>query len=163
MTEVGGGAAETAGPFSRFEWMLAWRYLRSRRRDTFISVISALTLIGVALGVATLIVVMSVMSGFRDELLVKILGLNGHFTAYPIDAVHALTAAAAIVLSLHRSEGFGLVLAEAMLVSPTVASNPAIVSGFSRVESVDCSVLRALLNVPNAETWVFSEFCSLVN
>ncbi|HVY50845.1 MAG TPA: ABC transporter permease [Devosia sp.] len=66
--------------------MLAGRYLRSRRRDTFISVISALTLIGVALGVATLIVVMSVMNGFRDELLTKILGLNGHFTAYPIDA-----------------------------------------------------------------------------
>jgi lipoprotein-releasing system permease protein len=77
---------QTAGPFSRFEWMLAGRYLRSRRRDTFISVISALTLIGVALGVATLIVVMSVMNGFRDELLTKILGLNGHFTAYPIDA-----------------------------------------------------------------------------
>jgi len=76
----------TAGPFSRFEWMLAGRYLRSRRRDTFISIISALTLIGVALGVATLIVVMSVMNGFRAELLTKILGLNGHFTAYPIDS-----------------------------------------------------------------------------
>ena len=76
----------SAGPFSRFEWMIAGRYLRSRRRDTFISVISALTLIGVAIGVATLIVVMSVMNGFRDELLTKILGLNGHFTAYPIDA-----------------------------------------------------------------------------
>ncbi|MEO8757707.1 MAG: ABC transporter permease [Devosia sp.] len=66
--------------------MLAGRYLRSRRRDTFISVISALTVIGVAIGVATLIVVMSVMNGFRAELLTKILGLNGHFTAYPIDA-----------------------------------------------------------------------------
>ena len=76
----------TAGPFSRFEWMLAARYLRSPRKDTFISVISALTLIGVVLGVATLIVVMSVMNGFRDELLSKILGLNGHFTVYPIDA-----------------------------------------------------------------------------
>ena len=84
MTDV--AAEQTAGPFSRFEWLLAGRYLRSRRRDTFISVISALTVIGVALGVATLIVVMSVMNGFRAELLTKILGLNGHFTAYPIDA-----------------------------------------------------------------------------
>jgi len=58
---------------------------------------------------------------------------------------------------------FAVVLAEAMVVSPTVASNPASVSGFSKVESVDCSVLRALLNVPNAETWAFSEFCWLVN
>ncbi|MBI4922576.1 MAG: ABC transporter permease [Devosia nanyangense] len=86
MTETtAAGAPQTAGPFSRFEWLIAGRYLRSRRRDTFISVISALTLIGVAIGVATLIVVMSVMNGFRAELLTKILGLNGHFTAYPID------------------------------------------------------------------------------
>jgi lipoprotein-releasing system permease protein len=76
----------TAGPFSRFEWMLAGRYLRARRKEAFISVIGWLTLIGVAIGVATLIVVMSVMNGFRSELLTKILGLNGHFTAYPIDA-----------------------------------------------------------------------------
>ena len=80
---------QTTGPLSRFEWMLAGRYLRSRRRDTFISVISGLTLVGVAIGVATLIVVMSVMNGFRDELLTKILGLNGHFTAYPIDSKFA--------------------------------------------------------------------------
>jgi lipoprotein-releasing system permease protein len=75
----------TSGPFSRFEFMVAGRYLRSRRRDTFISVIAALTLAGVAIGVATLIVVMSVMNGFRAELLTKILGLNGHFTAFPIE------------------------------------------------------------------------------
>ncbi len=73
------------GPFSRFEWMIAGRYLRSRRRDTFISVIAALTLTGVAIGVATLIVVMSVMNGFRAELLTKILGLNGHFTGYTLE------------------------------------------------------------------------------
>lgn len=73
------------GPFSRFEFMVAGRYLRARRRDTFISIIGFLTLIGVALGVATLIVVMSVMNGFRAELLGKFIGLNGHFTAYPIE------------------------------------------------------------------------------
>ncbi|VAW22627.1 Lipoprotein releasing system transmembrane protein LolC/LolE [hydrothermal vent metagenome] len=72
-------------PFSRFEWMLAGRYLRSRRKDTFISVIAGLTLTGVAIGVATLIVVMSVMNGFRAELLSKILGLNGHFSAIAIE------------------------------------------------------------------------------
>jgi lipoprotein-releasing system permease protein len=71
--------------FSPFELIVAGRYLRSRRKDTFISVIAALTLTGVAIGVATLIVVMSVMNGFREELLTKILGLNGHFTAYPIE------------------------------------------------------------------------------
>lgn len=86
MTDSTAESTSTAGPFSRFEWMLAGRYLRARRKEAFISVISWLTLIGVAIGVATLIVVMSVMNGFRAELLTKILGLNGHFTAYPIDA-----------------------------------------------------------------------------
>jgi lipoprotein-releasing system permease protein len=75
----------TSGPFSRFEFLIAGRYLRARRKDRFISVISGLTLAGIAIGVATLIVVMSVMNGFRAELLDKILGLNGHFTAYPLE------------------------------------------------------------------------------
>ncbi|MDB5505692.1 MAG: lipoprotein-releasing system transrane subunit LolC [Devosia sp.] len=72
-------------PFSPFEWMVAGRYLRARRKDAFISVIAALTIAGIAIGVATLITVMSVMNGFREELLTKILGLNGHFTALPLD------------------------------------------------------------------------------
>ncbi|KKB09583.1 ABC transporter permease [Devosia chinhatensis] len=66
--------------------MIAGRYLRARRKEAFISVIASLTMVGVAIGVATLIVVMSVMNGFRGELLDKILGLNGHFTAYPIES-----------------------------------------------------------------------------
>jgi lipoprotein-releasing system permease protein len=78
-------AAQQARPFSRFEFMVAGRYLRARRKDAFISVIAALTLAGIAIGVATLIVVMSVMNGFRAELISKILGLNGHFTAFPIE------------------------------------------------------------------------------
>jgi lipoprotein-releasing system permease protein len=84
---AGGRPAEAPapGPFSRFEFLVAGRYLRARRKDAFISVIAALTLTGIAIGVATLIVVMSVMNGFRDELLSKILGLNGHFTAFPIE------------------------------------------------------------------------------
>src|SRR5258708_11259359 len=68
----------TAGtrPFSRFEWMIAGRYLRSRRREAFISVIAGFSFIGIMLGVATLIVVMAVMNGFREQLIDKILGLN---------------------------------------------------------------------------------------
>ncbi len=73
-------------PFSRFEFLLAGRYLRAKRADRFISVIAGLTLAGIAIGVATLIVVTSVMNGFREELLSKILGLNGHFIAYPVDS-----------------------------------------------------------------------------
>lgn len=64
--------------FSAFERMVAMRYLRSRRQEGFISVIAWFSLLGIALGVATLIIVMSVMNGFRHELLSRILGLNGH-------------------------------------------------------------------------------------
>lgn len=86
MTDLGQPALNKGTkPFSRFEWMIAGRYLRARRKEAFISVIASLTMVGVAIGVATLIVVMSVMNGFRGELLTKILGLNGHFTAYPIE------------------------------------------------------------------------------
>ena len=58
-------------PFAPFEWMLAMRYLRARRREGFISVISLFSFLGILLGVATLIVVMSVLNGFRAELLDK--------------------------------------------------------------------------------------------
>ena len=56
--------------------MLASRYLKARRREGFISVIAGFSFVGIMLGVATLIIVMSVMNGFRIELFQKILGLN---------------------------------------------------------------------------------------
>jgi len=68
--------------FSAFERLIAFRYLRARRREGFISVIAGFSLLGIALGVATLIIVMAVMNGFREELLSRILGLNGHLTLY---------------------------------------------------------------------------------
>ena len=66
--------------FGAFERLVAFRYLRARRQEGFISVIAWFSLLGIALGVATLIIVMSVMNGFRAELLGRILGLNGHVT-----------------------------------------------------------------------------------
>ncbi|MBV6659195.1 MAG: lipoprotein-releasing ABC transporter permease subunit [Devosiaceae bacterium] len=65
--------------------MLALRYLRARRREAFISVIAGFSFLGIMLGVATLIVVMAVMNGFRAELLDKILGINGHLVLQAID------------------------------------------------------------------------------
>ena len=65
-------------PFAPFEWLLSGRYLRARRKEGFISVIAGFSFLGIVLGVATLIIVMSVMNGFRKELFNKILGLNGH-------------------------------------------------------------------------------------
>ncbi len=69
-------------PFSAFEWMLALRYLRARRKEGFISVIAGFSFVGILLGVATLIIVMAVMNGFRIQLFDKILGLNGHAVLY---------------------------------------------------------------------------------
>ncbi len=69
-------------PFAGFEWMLAGRYLRARRKEGFISVIAGFSFLGIMLGVATLIIVMAVMNGFREELLGKMLGLNGHVIAH---------------------------------------------------------------------------------
>lgn len=68
--------------FSAFEWMMAVRYLRARRKEGFVSVIAWFSLLGIAIGVATLIIVMSVMNGFRAELMNRILGLNGHVNVY---------------------------------------------------------------------------------
>src|ERR1051325_10550003 len=78
---------EPAGtrPFSPFEWMLSLRYLRARRKEGFISVIAGFSFLGIVLGVATLIIVMAVMNGFRHELLEKILGLNGHLLIQPLE------------------------------------------------------------------------------
>jgi len=68
--------------FNAFERMVAFRYLRARRQEGFVSVIAIFSLLGIALGVATLIIVMSVMNGFRADLVDRILGLNGHLAVY---------------------------------------------------------------------------------
>jgi lipoprotein-releasing system permease protein len=73
-------------PFAPFEWMLSLRYLRARRKEGFISVIATFSFFGITLGVMTLIVVMAVMNGFRQELLEKILGLNGHLLIQPLES-----------------------------------------------------------------------------
>jgi lipoprotein-releasing system permease protein len=68
--------------FGAFERMVAFRYLRARRQEGFVSVIAVFSLLGIALGVATLIIVMSVMNGFRADLMARILGLNGDLGVY---------------------------------------------------------------------------------
>lgn len=68
---------------SKLEWVIASRYLKSKQREGFISIVSLFSLIGIALGVATLIIVMSVMSGYETQLIDKILGMNSHIMVYP--------------------------------------------------------------------------------
>jgi len=77
--------ASGTGPFSPFEWLVAFRYLRARRKEGLISVFAGFSFLGIALGVATLIIVMAVMNGFRQELFNKMLGLNGHIIVHSME------------------------------------------------------------------------------
>jgi lipoprotein-releasing system permease protein len=107
-------------PFSPFEWMLSMRYLRSRRREGFISFIAAISFLSLMIGVAALIIVMAVMNGFRNELLDKILGLNGHLLVQPIDS--ALTDWEPVAARL--SQVPGVRLAEPVVEGQALASSP---------------------------------------
>ena len=78
-------SASSPGPFSPFEWLVAFRYLRARRKEGLISVFAGFSFLGIALGVATLIIVMAVMNGFRQELFNKMLGLNGHIIVHSME------------------------------------------------------------------------------
>jgi len=82
--------------FAPFEWMIARRYLRAKRQESFISVISGFSFLGIALGVATLIIVMSVMGGFRHKFEDSLLGFNGHVIVQaigqPLENYAAVTA-----------------------------------------------------------------------
>jgi lipoprotein-releasing system permease protein len=74
-------AGKTA-PFSAFEWMIAWRYLRARRAEGGVSVMTWISVIGITLSVFALVAVMSVRAGFREEFITTLLGANGHVTVY---------------------------------------------------------------------------------
>jgi lipoprotein-releasing system permease protein len=107
--------------FGTFERMVAFRYLRARRQEGFVSVIAIFSLLGIMLGVATLIIVMAVMNGFRIELVDRILGLNGHLGVYGLtnsltdyDAVaQKVRAVPGIVSVTPLVEGQALVTSEA--------------------------------------------------
>ncbi len=74
--------AKTTAPFSRFEWMIAWRYLRARRAEGGVSVMTWISLVGITLAVAALIITLAVRTGFREEFVDTILGANAHVTVY---------------------------------------------------------------------------------
>ncbi len=112
-------------PFAPFEWMLSLRYLRARRKEGFISVIAGFSFLGIMLGVATLIIVMAVMNGFRQELLSKILGLNGHLLIQPLES--PLTDYEAVAGRVSKVDG--VYLAAPIVEGQALASSPFNASG----------------------------------
>ena len=103
--------------------MIAFRYLRARRREGFISVIAGFSFLGITLGVATLIIVLSVMNGFRKELLDKIVGVNGHIFVSALetpltdyaDVANKIAAVPDVTLAMPMVEG------QALASSPSYA------------------------------------------
>ncbi len=131
-------------PFAPFEWMLSLRYLRSRRKEGFISVIAGFSFLGIMLGVATLIIVMAVMNGFRKELLDKILGLNGHLLVQPIES--PLTDWEAV--SDRISKVPGIRLAAPIVEGQALASSPFNAAGVlvRGIRSADLVKLTSIAN-----------------
>src|SRR5664279_1934671 len=129
-------------PFSPFEWMLSLRYLRARRKEGFISVIAGFSFLGIMLGVATLIIVMAVMNGFRTELLDKILGLNGHLLVQPLES--PLTDWKEVAERISKVKG--IKLAAPIIEGQALASSPFNASGvFVRgIRSADLNNLTSI-------------------
>ena len=130
--------------FSKFERLVAKRYLRAKRKEGFISVITGFAFTGIALGVATLIIVMSVMNGFRHELLSRILGINGHIgimspLGYPFNNYRQA------VKDLAEIEHVALVIPmieNQLLVSAGKSAEGAMVRGISTQDLVKKPILK---------------------
>ncbi|MDE2446189.1 MAG: lipoprotein-releasing ABC transporter permease subunit [Alphaproteobacteria bacterium] len=145
-------------PFAAFEWMIAMRYLRARRREGFISVISLLSFLGIALGVATLIVVMSVFNGFHAELLNQILGFSGHGAVFRSDQ-DPIKDYKDVQLKISKVQGVtqvtALVEGQAMVSSLKQATG-ALVRGISeadllKVKALSNKDLRTAIATPGGE------------
>ena len=130
--------------FAPFEWMLSLRYLRARRKEGFISVIAGFSFLGIMLGVATLIIVMAVMNGFRQELLEKILGLNGHLLIQPLE--RPLTDWAAVADRVSKVPGVRL--AAPIVEGQALASSPFNASGVlvRGIRAADLAKLGSIAN-----------------
>ncbi len=125
--------------FGAFERAVAARYLRARRGERFVSVIAAFSLVGIALGVATLIIVMSVMGGFKIDLLSRILGFNGDLGVYGVGG--RLTEYDALAGRIRTLPG--VVAAVPVLDGQVLITNPAGTASGGFVRGIEPADLRA--------------------
>jgi lipoprotein-releasing system permease protein len=135
-------SVKSPSAFSPFEWMVALRYLRARRKEGFISVIAGFSFLGITLGVATLIIVMAVMNGFRQELFDKMLGLNGHVVVHSLDPNFTNYDDVAGKIRAVPGVKYALPLIEGqVMVSTTTSSTGALVRG---LRETDLKELKAV-------------------
>ena len=141
--------------FAKFERLMACRYLRAKRKEGFISVITGFAFTGIALGVATLIIVMSVMNGFRHELLGRILGINGHIgimspAGYPFnnyqEAVKEIGEYQQVETVIPMIEG-------QLLVTAGKAAEGAMVRGVSKEDMLRKKIMRDALSDVDMEEY----------
>ncbi|MCQ2965538.1 MAG: lipoprotein-releasing ABC transporter permease subunit [Alphaproteobacteria bacterium] len=143
--------------FSAFERMLAFRYLRARRKEGFVSVIAAFSFLGIMLGVATLIIVMSVMNGFRQELLSRVLGLNGHLGIYSYQGT-VLNGYDEIADHVSEFKGVKLVMPlieGQVMVSSVRSAQPAVIRGIKPEDFLKRDILKTSLTTGTVDS--FSE------
>lgn len=143
--------------FSAFERMLAFRYLRARRKEGFVSVIAAFSFLGIMLGVATLIIVMSVMNGFRQELLSRVLGLNGHLGIYSYQGA-VLNGYDEIADHVSEFKGVKLVMPlieGQVMVSSVRSAQPAVIRGIKPEDFSKRDILKSSLTTGTVDS--FSE------
>ncbi len=145
MTDVplGAGGGGRAAPFGLWERMLAGRYLRAKRSQGGVALISIISFVGIMLAVAVLIIVMSVMNGFRAELLGKILGFNGHLfvTGGVLDSAAERDRAVSQVLKIPGvTQAAPVIEAQAIAMGPSQTTG-AIVRGLSRRDMLATAIV----------------------
>ena len=136
--------AGSTRPFSAFEFMIAWRYLRARRAEGGVSTMTWISLIGIALGVMALVATLAVRAGFRAELVHTILGANAHvtvFSDYHSDETGATTA----VIPDYQA-----IVARIAAVPGVLRASPK-VAGFGLLTFADRSNVAEVFGVPEAE------------
>ena len=139
--------------FSKFERLMAKRYLRAKRKEGFISVITGFAFTGIALGVATLIIVMSVMNGFREELLSRILGINGHIGIVSSIGMpfNNYQQAAKEIAEFDNVKTVIPMIENQLLVSAGKAAEGAIIRGISKDDLLKKDILRDSIKNINPE------------
>nr|WP_313372900.1 lipoprotein-releasing ABC transporter permease subunit [Brucella intermedia] len=144
-------------PFSRLERLIAWRYLTTKRGGTALSAIAIFSFLGVSLGVATLMIVMAVMNGFREDITARLLGISGHIYVEPVQSrsiedYNSLTAQIASIPGIRNAIPY---VEQTVLVQSYELNTGALLKGISQEDLRNIETLSAAL--PSEKSASFAE------